>query len=95
MEIMLVKPWRRKVGLDLDAIRRKVLMKLAGGPPDPRKGLNPKVVEAYTKYVLFLAWAQGTDEIESDISYRDTNPVHSLKHSKFYLPYLTGPNSSH
>jgi essential nuclear protein 1 len=26
------------------------LMMIAGGPPDPRKGLNPKVVEAYTKY---------------------------------------------
>jgi hypothetical protein len=49
MGIMLVKPWRRKVGLDTHATRRKVLMKLAGGPPDPRKGLNPKVVEAYTK----------------------------------------------
>jgi len=22
------------------------------GPPDPRRGLNPKVIEVYTKYVL-------------------------------------------
>lgn len=22
---------------------------IASGPPDPRKGLNPKVIEAYTK----------------------------------------------
>ena len=92
---MLVKPWRRKVGSDPDTKRKTVLMKLAGGPPDPRKGLNPKVVEAYTKYALFLGWAQGTDEIELDTSYRDTNPVHSLKHSKSYPPYHTGLSSSH
>jgi hypothetical protein len=49
MGIMLVKQWRRKVGLYSDVIRKKKLMNLAGGPPDPRKGLNPKVVEAYTK----------------------------------------------
>jgi len=54
MVIMLVKPWRRKVGLDSNVVRKKILMSLAGGPPDPRKGLNPKVVEAYTKYVLLL-----------------------------------------
>jgi len=52
--IMPVKPWRKKVGLDSNAVRKKMLMRLAGGPPDPRKGLNPKVVEAYTKYVIFL-----------------------------------------
>ena len=90
--IMLVKPWRRKVGLDSNVVRKKILMSLAGGPPDPRKGLNPKVVEAYTKYVLLQEWAQGTDEIESDTSYHDTNPVHYPKHSKSYLLYLTGPN---
>jgi len=49
MAIMLVKPWRRKVSVDTGLTRKKILMKLAGGPPDPRKGLNPKVVEAYTK----------------------------------------------
>lgn len=90
--IMLVKPWRRKVGHDPDVKRKRMLIELAGGPPDPRKGLNPKVVEAYTKYVLLLEWAQGPDELESDTFYHDTNPVHSLKHSKSYLRYLTGLN---
>jgi essential nuclear protein 1 len=27
------------------------------GPPDPRKGLNPKVIEVYTKWVLASLWA--------------------------------------
>ena len=83
------------MGLDLDAIRRKVLMKLAGGPPDPRKGLNPKVVEAYTKYDTSFARSTQTDVTELDTSCHDTNLALYLKHSKFYLPYLTGPNSSH
>lgn len=25
--------------------------RLEAGPPDPRKGLNPKVIEVYTKFV--------------------------------------------
>ena len=83
------------MGLYSDVIRKKLLMKLAGGPPDPRKGLNPKVVEAYTKYVPFPGRTQRTNETGSATFYRDTNPVHSLKHSKFYLLYHTGHNSSH
>jgi hypothetical protein len=92
MGIMLVKPWRRKVGLDPDVTGSEILMELAGGPPDPRKGLNPKVVEAYTKYVPFLVRAQVTDETESDTFYHDTNPDHFQKHSKSYPPYHTGLN---
>jgi len=35
---------------------------IASGPPDPRKGLNPKVIEAYTKYVTLWTISNLTNE---------------------------------